>query len=327
MPQEPQENAFPSEGQESPTLQNSDDTTQEHASVPDEQPLAPAYSSTAHHESEPGREAVEEEEDGGGPVKSFLEHLEDLRWTIIKSGSALIIAMVVCLCATKQIVAILTWPMERAGLDPSKILQLFNPLGGFLISLKMAFYTGMVIALPFILYFLGEFVVPALKKKEKKFFFVAFTIGTGFFVVGVVFCYFILLPFSLNALVNYNKWIGFSTETWRAEEFFDFATKFMLGVGFLFEVPVLLLSLIRLEIIKHELLIKGRSYMFVVNFALCAVLTPADLLTTFIMAIALQLIYEGCILVSKYWQRQKRQRLETEAGLRTPGSDQPTSMD
>jgi Sec-independent protein secretion pathway component TatC len=85
--------------------------------------------------------------------------------------------------------------------------------------------------------------------------------------------------------------------------------------------------LIRLEIIQHEWLVKGRSYMFIVNFALCAVLTPADLLTTFMMAVALQLIYEGCILVSKYWQRQKRQRLETEAGLRTPGSDQPTSMD
>lgn len=323
MTQEPEENASHSEGQEPSALPNPDDPTQEHASVPEEQPIVPVHPSSSDHATDPKREAEEE----GGPVKSFLEHLEDLRWTIIKSGSSLIVAMVVCLCATKQIVAVLTWPMIRAGLDPSKILQLFNPLGGFLISLKMAFYTGLVIALPFILYFLGEFVVPALKKKEKKFFFVAFTIGTGFFVVGVVFCYFILLPFSLTALVNYNKWIGFSTETWRAEEFFDFATKFMLGVGFLFEVPVLLLSLIRLEIIKHEMLVKGRTYMFVVNFALCAVLTPADLVTTFMMAVALQLIYEGCILISKYWQRQKRQRLETEAGLRTPGSDPPTSMD
>ncbi|MBI4660748.1 MAG: twin-arginine translocase subunit TatC [Verrucomicrobia bacterium] len=297
----------------------------ESSAIPVGESPAAAVGSSAPPRRRPRSEPEEEEGDGeGGPVKSFLEHLEDLRWTIIKAGASLIVTMVICLVAAKQLVQLMTWPMKKAGL-PTSLVPL-DPIGPFFITLKMAFYAGMVLGLPFILYFIGEFVVPALKAKEKKFFFVAFSIGTGFFLLGVVFCYFVLLPFSLNALVSYSKWLGFSTDIWRAESYFEFAVKFLLGVGFLFEVPVLLLTLIRLEIIKHEFLVKGRSYMFVINFALCAVMTPADLLTTFVMAFCLQLIYEACILVSKYWQRQKRQKLEAEAGLRT-GSDQPTSLD
>ena len=323
MAQEPEEHPSnsESEGQHTPDAPNLDETHADHALESEESPSVPVYPSSEREE----RVSEPEEEEGGGPIKSFLEHLEDLRWTFIKSGASILVAMVVCLAGVKQLIQMLTWPIKVAGL-PTELVPL-DPIGPFMITLKIGFYAGLVISLPFILYFIGQFVVPALKAKEKKFFFVAFSIGTGFFLLGVVLCFFFLLPFSLKALQGYNQWLGFSSNMWRAESYFEFAIKFMLGVGFLAEVPVLLLTLIRLEIIKHEMLVKARPYMFVVNFALCAVLTPVDLLTTFLMAMALQIIYEVCIVVSKYWQRQKRQRLETEAGLRTPGSDQPTSMD
>ncbi|MCF7765833.1 MAG: twin-arginine translocase subunit TatC [Verrucomicrobia bacterium] len=252
-------------------------------------------------------EPDEEEEEGGGPVKSFLEHLEDLRWTIIKSGASLVVGMIICLIAAPYITELLKYPLQVSGIQTN--LELFDPLGGFMISLKLAFYSGLVISLPFILLFIGQFIVPALKRREKKYFFIAFTVGTGFFMTGIVLCYLYLLPFSLGALVQYNKYLGFDAETWRGEAYFEFVSKFLLGVGLMFEMPVVILSLIRLEIIPHAMLVKGRRYMFVVNFAICALLTPADIITTMAMTVALQVVYEICILISTYWDRQRKRKL------------------
>lgn len=262
-----------------------------------------------------------EEEEGGGPVKSFLEHLEDLRWTIIKSGSALMVWMVVCLIGAPKLVDVVVKPLAAANAaltgHPPIQLEWFSPTGGVMSSLRIAFYAGVVLGLPFILFFIGQFVVPALKHKEKKYFFTAFSIGTGFFVAGVIVCYFVILPWSLRALVMYNDWLGITSNIWRAEDFFAFTTKFLLGVGLMFEVPVLILTLVKVELIQPETLVKGRRYMLVGNFALCAILTPADIVTTFLMAMMLQLMYEGCVWVAKYWDRQRRQQLATEAGLST----------
>jgi sec-independent protein translocase protein TatC len=253
----------------------------------------------------PDRE-VDEEDDEGGPVKSFLEHLEDLRWTLIKAGSALVVAMVVCLAASKQLIGLMKLPIEWARIPNPPELQPLEPIGPFMITLKIGFYAGLTLALPFILYFIAQFVVPALKQKEKKVLLTAFTIGTGFFLGGIVICYFFLLPFSIKALTKYNEYLEFSTAFWRAESFFEFATKFMLGVGLIFELPVVLLSLIRWEIIPHSLLLKGRRYMFLFNFVICAVMTPADLVTTFLLTMVLQVVYEVCILISAHWDRQRR---------------------
>lgn len=269
----------------------------------------PYHEHHADHEMAQVVAEPEEEEEGGGPIKSFLEHLEDLRWTIIKCGATMMVAMIVCMIAARKITEVLKWPLDKADIKTS--LELFDPLGGFLITLKLAFYAGLVIALPLILIFAGQFVVPALKRREKKYFFAAFTVGTSFFLLGIVFCYFILLPFSLTTLVQYNQYLGFDAETWRGESYFAFAAKFLLGVGLLFELPVLILTLIRLEVIPHALLVKGRRYMFVVNFAICAMLTPADIVTTILMAISLQIVYEICIVISKYWEKQRKRKLAT----------------
>jgi len=251
------------------------------------------------------------EEDGeGGPIKSFLDHLEDLRWVFIKCGAAMVVGMIICLGAAPQIVAALARPKIQSGVKVD--LEQFGPTGGFMISMKLAFYTGMILGLPFILYFIGQFVMPALKQKERKYFLSAFFIGTSFFMFGVLACYFYILPVSIKGLDQYNQWIGIPTKIWRAEEYFEFVTKFILGVGLLFEIPVLILTLVRLGVIKHELLAKGRRYMFVINFVFCAVITPADLVTTFLMTMVLQVMFEGCIWISKGWERQRLAR-EREA--------------
>ncbi|HVR34354.1 MAG TPA: twin-arginine translocase subunit TatC, partial [Methylomirabilota bacterium] len=112
----------------------------------------------------PGSDEDSDDEEGG-PVKSFLEHLEDLRWVLIKSGAALLIAMVLCMVAAPVLTTILTWPLENSGENIK--LEFLSPMGGFMVTLKVAFWGGMILALPAILFFLGDFVVPALKRNER----------------------------------------------------------------------------------------------------------------------------------------------------------------
>jgi sec-independent protein translocase protein TatC len=258
----------------------------------------------------------EDEEEEGGPVKTFLEHLEDLRWVLIKAGSALLVALVVCLVASPQIVQFLKLPLTNSG---AKIdLQFFGPMGGFLVSMKIALYGGITLALPFILYFIGDFVMPALKRHEKKFFLRAFIIGAGLFLLGVMVCYFWVLGITLRATYQFNEWLTIPTSYWRAEEYFQFVILFMMGMGLSFELPVVVLSLVKLGLVQHAWLTKGRPYVLIVLFGLIAFITP-DFVSTFFLVIPLMLLLEICIWISWYWERQTR---AAEASLAASGSQE-----
>ncbi len=252
---------------------------------------------------EPLEPIPDPEEEEGGPVKTFLEHLEDLRWVLIKCVSALMLGMVACLAGSNYIVNVLTWPLAKSG--ASVKLDTLGPLGGFTISMKIAMYGGITLALPFILYFVGDFVMPALKKHERKYFTRAFTIGGFLFLAGMLLCYFVMLQISLRGLDAFNAWLGLASDIWRAEDYFSFVIMFMVGMGLSFEIPVLLLTLVRVGVIPHEMLIKGRSYFFVANLVICAFITP-DAVSTIFMVLPVQALMEVCILISKHWERQKK---------------------
>jgi sec-independent protein translocase protein TatC len=323
----------------------------------------------------------EEEEEGGGPVKSFLEHLEDLRWVLIKSGTAVLLGMMVCLLAVNKLVVILKWPLERARLlhaQPEQTVDLYlgtnrlasfspathrfgsiplgtnrlvslqlepvqvgeeqflairkvtnalppqvpkrgpdliylDPAAPFVSSLHLAFFGGLVLAAPFVFFFVGQFVVPALKIKEKKYFSRAFGIGVGLFLAGVCFCYFALMPLALRAAEAYSNWMGIQMPDWRAETYFSFVTKFMLGMGLGFEMPVVLLALVKVGVLDYRKLASFRRYMIVINLILGAILTTPEVLTQVLMAIPLQVLYEVSVWIAWYWERQERKKAEAAA--------------
>ncbi len=330
-------------------------------------------------ETEEPRSLTEEEvEEEGGPVKPFLDHLEDLRWVLIKTVAAVTVAMVVCLIAGNALVQVLKWPLERAKisfpadtqaatfrfgtnqlgtflfprnpqtgfpfgtnstvtvlLEPKVIgdtqvlawridptapvvtghnlkmeLNTFGPAGGFIVALQIAFYGGLVIAAPFIFYVVGAFVFPALKLKERKYVYRGLFFGFGLFSVGVLFCYFALMPVALAASVRYSEWLGFSATQWRAEEYMSFVCKFMLGMGLGFEMPVVLLTLVKIGVLNYSMLSKARRYMIVINLVLGALLTTPEVITQVLMAVPLQLLYEITVWIAWYWERKERKRQE-----------------
>jgi sec-independent protein translocase protein TatC len=124
-------------------------------------------------------------------------------------------------------------------------------------------------------------------------------------MAGMMLCYFLMLPISLRGLAAYAEWMNLKGDFWRAEEYFSFVLLFMVGMGLAFEIPVIILTLVRVGVISHEALVKGRAYFFVGNLVLCAFITP-DFISTIPMVLCVQVLMEICILISKHWERQKR---------------------
>jgi len=253
--------------------------------------------------TEPEEPRPEGEDEEGGPVKSFLEHLEDLRWVLIKCIASLTIGMAACMAGSPQIIEFLTWPLVNSKTNIK--LEWLGPLGGVGATMKIALWGGITIALPFILWFVSAFVVPALKANEKKYFVRAFIVGAGLFLSGVMLCYFLILGISIKGLIAFNQWLGVTTTIWRAEDYFQFVVMFMMGMGVSFELPVVLLTLVRIGVLPHEWLVKGRKYFFVINLVVCSFITP-DFISTFFMVIPVQVLMEVCIWISAYWERQKK---------------------
>src|SRR5205814_5416533 len=129
----------------------------------------------------------------GETSKPFLEHLEDLRWTIVKMAITLLIAMVICFAFRSALVHVMQRPLQ--DIDPQiGALRAMGVTDSLTISFRLAFYAGIVLSFPLLVYFLAEFVLPALTAMEKRLVFPAILVSFGLFLTGVLACYYWLLP-------------------------------------------------------------------------------------------------------------------------------------
>ena len=327
-----------------------------------------------------------DEEEGGGPVKTFLEHLEDLRWMLIKCVSAVVISMIFCLVASNFLVAFLTWPLrhgqenrqasakdvslylgeERLGmvsetvatnvfpweltgsptrvnigfapvgtnlvlvaeLDPAQEegpvwaggveLKNYSPVGAFIVAFQLMLYGGLVVASPFVIFFIGQFVLPALRIHEKRFLYQTAGFGSVLFILGVSFCYFIVMQIALMATVQFSQWMGFTADEWRAEDYISFVCKLMLAMGLSFQLPVIILTMVKIGLLDYLKLSRFRPYWIVINLAICAVITPTgDPFTMVLMALPLQFLYEVSVFISRFWEKRSEAE-ETDLAERDP---------
>jgi sec-independent protein translocase protein TatC len=207
---------------------------------------------------------------------------------------------------------------ETRPLPPAKrnlvVLKNYSPIEGIMVALKLSIYGGMVLSAPFVILFVGQFVLPALKVNEKRILYQAVGIGAGLFLVGVAFCYFIISVFALGATVQFSKWLGFTADEWRADAYIGFMTKFMLGMGLAFEMPVVLLTLVKIGIIEYAQLKRFRAYAVVMNLVVSAFVTPSgDPFTMLILAVPLHLLYEISVFVAGYWERKEARAGDAES--------------
>jgi sec-independent protein translocase protein TatC len=200
-------------------------------------------------------------------------------------------------------------PLEATG--PKLVFM--DPSGPFISSLHIAFFGGLILASPFVLYFLGEFVMPALKIIEKKYFLRAFWFGTILFLFGLSFAYFLVMPAALKFAELYANWMNVDVPFWQAEAYWSFELKFMFGMGAGFELPVVLLALVKIGLLNYAKLKSMRRYMIVINLILGALLTTPEVFTQVCMAIALQVLFEIAVWITYYWEYQEAKRARTGA--------------
>jgi len=189
-----------------------------------------------------------------------------------------------------------------------KMMSALKPTEPFMLSMKLAFFAGIVLAFPLLLMFILQFVLPGLHEKERKILWPAMGVGFGLFIGGVLFAYFFVLPRALLFFFDWGAKLGVSND-WRIGEYITFATQFTLLFGLSFELPVVVMVLVKLGLLTYETMSRTRSYAILAIYIAAAVITPTpDIMTLNLMALPMLLLYEICIWLA--WFDRKKAREE-----------------
>ncbi|MEP6809409.1 MAG: twin-arginine translocase subunit TatC [Chthoniobacterales bacterium] len=239
-------------------------------------------------------------------TKPFLDHLEDLRWTIVKMAITLLVAMIISFVFRGTLTGIVQRPLSHLDLR-LRTLQALGITDSLTITFNLAFYAGIVISFPLLLFFLAEFVLPALSAVEKKFLLPAIAVSFLLFLTGVVACYFWLLPTTILFFFHDAQSMGWMP-AWTVREYYSFVTRFTIGFGLAFELPVVVLTLVRFGVVTFAFMQRTRPYAVVLIFVLAVVITPTpDIMTMMAMALPMYALYESCIWIAWFMSRRKRQ--------------------
>ncbi|WP_456395568.1 twin-arginine translocase subunit TatC [Desulfurobacterium sp.] len=221
-------------------------------------------------------------------------HLEELRSRLFKSFIAIFAGFLICWPFRKDILLFLERPLP----DYLKgKLVFFSPPEAFFTALKICFFGGMIIAMPFVLYQVWRFIEPGLYPHEKKFVVPFLFFSFLFFSIGVCFAYFIMIPFALRFLLGFMgnllvPQIGIGN-------YISFVIQLTLAFGLVFLLPVVVGLLAKLGIINYKLLEKNRKFAILTIFIVAAILTPPDVFSQVMMAVPLLFLYELSIIVAK----------------------------
>ncbi len=236
----------------------------------------------------------------------FLDHLEELRWTIIRSLVAIALASAGCYFFSRQIIEILRYPGPK-----DMVLIFLSPTEGFMIYIKVSIFAGLVVALPYVAYQFWKFIVPGLLEKERRLVrpIVFYTVIC--FLSGAAFAYFVIIPFGLKFLMSFQT--DFLEANITIGKYLGFVVTLLLVFGVVFELPVLAYLLTHIGLLTPEFLRSKRRYGIVIIFIVAAILTPPDAFTQIMLAIPLILLYEISIWVSAS-VRKKKKAQEAKAG-------------
>ena len=265
----------------------------------------------------------------GEEVKPFLDHLEDLRWTLIKMITTLGIAMVLAFCFRTKIATALAYPLTVAlGKESVSTLIVTNPIESVTMSFTLSFYTGIVASFPLLFYFLAEFVLPALTKKEKKYVLPAVGIGFFLFLIGVLLCYFFVLPTTLRWLHDDAASLGVKS-SWTMSHYYGFVTHLSIAVGLICELPVVMVTLNGIGLLSYEWVKGMRTYGHAIALVLAGIISPTpDFFMLIIFALPIMALFEGCIwLIWALEKRRARLEAQEQAKASIPDDDHHEPID
>lgn len=240
----------------------------------------------------------------GGKEMSFWDHLDELRGTLFRSALFLCVFSCLGLCFRERL-------FDGIILAPSRPdFRLYRLLGWnisidlinidlsaqFFVHLRASVAAGLILSFPFIIMEIWKFVAPALYAGEKRALRLAFLLSTVLFYLGVLVGYFVVLPLCLQFFINYTVSTAV-VNTISLGSYMSMFTSMVLLNGLVFEFPTVMLALSRLGVVDRAALRRGRKYAFVAILIVAALITPADPVSMFVLAIPMYLLYEFSILL------------------------------
>ena len=223
---------------------------------------------------------------------AFIDHLEELRWRILKSLGSILVMAVLTFNFADYLVYMLTAPADNRGIG----LQTLTPQGMFILKWNLAIIGGFILSIPVITIQIWKFVSPGLYNRERKILLPLIITVFLCFILGAIFAYMVILPFSLNffaSMVTENVQNNFSINY-----YFSFVLALIIGSGVIFEMPVASFLFSSIGIITPNFLRRFRREAIMVTVILSAIITPPDPISLIIMSIPMVILYEISILVS-----------------------------
>jgi sec-independent protein translocase protein TatC len=266
----------------------------------------------------------------------FFDHLESLRWHLIRS----VIAVVVCASLvgifyefvfetiilgitskdfpTYRLVCIIGEYLNLGNsvcIDQDIPIQLQNTamFGQVTLLIQYSIIIGFVLAFPYIIFELWRFVAPALSEKDQKKTSLVILACSLFFFVGVLFCYFVIIPFSVNFAVNFSISSKIKNN-FTIENYIDFFTVMLLAIGAVFELPMVVYFLSKLGILKAATMQNARRYAIVIILIVSGIITPSpDVFTQCLVAVPIYILYELSIFIAARNDKKRAADLITNA--------------
>ncbi len=230
---------------------------------------------------------------------TFLQHLEELRWRILKSLAAIMLFAIAAFIKADLLIEFLTAPALR--LERPVDLQALKVSDMFMVQLIASLMAGLVLASPVIVYQTWRFVEPALSRPSRRTTLAVVLSGSFFFVAGVSFGYLVLLPFSLRFFAALGD--GSVAANYSIQGYMSYVIWMLLATGLVFQLPVITFILTRIGLLTPAFLRHYRRVALIAILVLAAVITPPDPLSQFFMAVPLVVLYELSVLIAKVFSR------------------------
>lgn len=259
---------------------------------------------------------------------AFTDHIEELRWHIIRAIAAIAIAAIFVFVNIEWVFThIILGPAQADFVSYNWLCQLGKMIGTdvlclgsmeimfqntelsgqFMMSFSSSFMIGFIVAFPFVFWEFWKFIKPALTPKELKYARGIVFWSSLLFFMGVAFAYFVIAPFTINFFANYQLSPQFKNII-TISNYYDTMSDLVLGMGIVFELPVVVFFLSRIGLLTPSLMRDKRKYAFIVILILAAIITPPDVLSIWIVTIPLVILYEAGITISERAVRDRQKK-------------------
>lgn len=226
-------------------------------------------------------------------------HLVELRKRLFISVLCVIVLFFVCLAFSEYILNILTTPLKEALPEFSKKITFVELTEPLFTTMKVSFFAAFIFSLPVIFWQFWKFIAPGLYENEKKLVLPFVSFATVMFLLGVSFCYFIVVPMAFSFLISFGAKTQELAPLISIGLYVGFFMKLMIAFGLAFEMPVLTYFLAKLGLVNDEFLKKHFRIAVLFIFIFAALMTPPDVISQFLMAIPLCLLYGLSIYIAK----------------------------